>query len=260
MKDITSDIMESLKDEEELKKRTTFTGSTDKEFTMSPSTYMKLMDQVTYYEVENLDEIDRDWDKLSEQTALPFSVLAFLAKQASKQMKENPKLFDEMKSRNSEAKSHISDFFGDAELKQPKKENSGGMFGKFIKGIAKLNGQEFEMPTTPTTTFYLSGVTLNKIRTIENDSFVGSEYEITDNRGNTIPAVHFRENAVTNMFDSHNAKVSETKEKLDMMRLDPRPATVVCIPMYLTKPRLQIIRVQSGGKRVSPPVPTIPGM
>ena len=59
------------------------------------------------------------------------------------------------------------------------------------------------------------------------------------------------------MFENQKETTSQTKEKLDMMRLDPRPSIVVCQPLPTKTPKLNIIRIQSGGKSISPEMPTI---
>jgi len=247
MKDITEEINSAVfGNDDEFKKRRHFKGMNDKDFEMPEKVYRDLASMTTYYEVDNLKDIHDEWDKISNQKTMPYSFLGWMGKEIMKQGKENPHVMESMKSKNDTVKKDFDELVGENELK-PKKL---GLLGK-------LSGGKFDLPKIPSTSLYLNAVSLEKTKTIENDSFIGSEYLITDNRGNTITAIHVRESELHSMFENQKETTSQTKEKLDMMRLDPRPSIVVCQPLPTKTPKLNIIRIQSGGKSISPEMPTI---
>lgn len=247
LKDITEEVYSAVfNDPEEFKKRRHFKGAMDQDFEMPEDVYRKLANMTKYYEVNNLKDIDADWKNLSKQGTMPISALSWMGKEIMKQGKENPQLMKRMKAHNENVKRDFDELLGKDEL-APKKL---GLLGK-------LSGGKYDLPKIPTCSLYLNAVSLEKTETIDNNSFVGSEYLITDNFGNTINAIHVRESDMHQMFDNQKATISDTKEKLDMMRLDPRPSIVVCQPLPTKAPRLNIIRVQSGGKSIAPEMPTM---
>jgi len=247
MKNITEDVNSNTFDNpEEFKKRRQFKGMNDQDFEMPEKVYRDLAGMTTYYEVDNLKDIHDDWDSLSNQKTMPYSFLGWMGKEIMKQGKENPQVMDNMKAKNETVKKDFDELVGKDELR-PKKL---GLLGK-------LSGGKIDLPKIPITSLYLNAVSLEKTKTIENNSFVGSEYLITDNKGNKIKAIHVRESELHSMFENQKETSSQTKEKLDMMRLDPRPSIVVCQPLPTKTPILNIIRVQSGGKSISPEIPTV---
>ena len=246
MKDITEMMHEKiLGDENESTKRQTFTGSSGTDFKMPDKIFQEVIGHTRYFEIDNLKDIEDEWDNISEQKTMSYPVLAWFAQQTIKQTKDNPNMFKEMKSKNSQVKEDFNKLLG-GDIRKDK-----------ASLLSKLTGGKMEIPTSPTASLYLNAVKLEKTGTIENDSFIGSKYEITDMRGNKIDALHIKESNITDMFESHAARPSEVKEKIDMMRLDPRPAVVICVPLKTNKPLLQIVKIQTGGKSIAPEVPTI---
>jgi hypothetical protein len=212
---------------------------------MPEKTLKQLVNMTRYYEVDNLKDLEENWDDISQQKQVPFSVLAWFGREALKQGKENPRLMEEMKEKNTSVKADFEKLLGD-----DRREIKHGL-------LSKLSGGKFDLPTTPACSLYLNAVKLEKIKSLDNDSFTGSEYEITDVRGNKIRAIHVRESIMNDMFENQSAKPNDTRDKIDMMRLDPRPAVVVCSPLNTKHPALQIVKVQSGGKSIAPEMPTI---
>lgn len=231
-KDITEEVMgEVFDDEEELEKRTSFSTSVG-ETKMPVDIYRQLLKNVKYYETDNVYDIRHKWDTIKEQRRMPMKVLVWIGKNSYKQMSQNKHLIKEMK--ENDPRQTLADVLGE----QPKMKIGGG----------------------PSNTLYLNGMTLEKKETKESGGTVATEYEISDFRGEKIKAIHIRRSTVTDMFESHNARPDEVKEQLDMMRLDTRPSIIVCTPFNTETPILQIIRTQTGGRRVEPPMPTIPGV
>jgi hypothetical protein len=246
LKDITEEVFSTVfNDPEEFKKRRHFKGATEQDFEMPEDVYKKLANLTKYYEVDNLKDIENEWQEISKQHQIPLSALTWMVKQIMEQGKENPQLMNNMKKHNETVKKDFDELLGKDEL-APKKL---GLLGK-------LSGK-YDLPKIPSCSLYLNAVSLEKTKTIENNSFIGAEYLITDTRGNTIKAIHIRESSMHQMFDNQKSPLNETREKIDMMRLDPRPSIVVCQPLPTKTPKLNIIRIQSGGKTIAPEMPTI---
>ena len=126
--------------------------------------------------------------------------------------------------------------------------------------LSKISGGKMQLPKSPSSSIYFTSVRLEKTETFNYGNLEGAYYNIIDKKGDKIEAVHFRESMAENVFGSKKSNSHDTREKLDMARLDPRPMVVVCVPCDSKEPMLQIIRIQSGGKTIEPIIPTIPGM
>jgi len=241
LKDITNDMNEKIfGDNETLEKRKSFSTVNGVGFKMPDNVFKKLIAIQTYFEVDNLNDIKENWATLSKQKMIPFELLAWCAKQLMQQHKDNPKLMEGITKNNTKI---LDDF------KKVKGEKTGL--------LGKLTGGKLQMPTMPSTTLYLNQVKLEKIDSLNSEIMVGSEYDIIDVRGNKIKGVYMNLPESMEMFNNEHANRAETTTTINEMRLDPRPAMVICTPLNTKEPKLNIIKVQSGGKSIDPLIPTI---
>jgi hypothetical protein len=246
LKDISDELQEKiLNDEEESSARRTFTGSTGKEYSMPKEVFTNLIKKQRYFEVEYLEDVKNDWKKISKREMVDLDLLKFFATEIQTQLKENPHLMDEIKKDNTAIE---------------------GSLNKILRGkqrkdmLSKITGGKMSLPKTATASIYLTSVKLEKTESFKYGSLEGSYYNITDQKGTVIEAVHFKESIANDVFTNKKTNPQDVREQLDMSRLDPRPMVVVCVPFDSTEPMLQIIRVQSGGKSIDPLIPTIPGV
>lgn len=246
MKDISKELQEKiLNDEEESSARRTFTGSTGKEYSMPKEVFDNMIRKQRYFEVDYLEDIKKEWKSLSKREMVDLNLLNFFANEIQSQLKENPHLMDDIKNDNTAIE---------------------GSLNKILRGkqrkdlLSKLTGGKMSLPKSATASIYLMSVKLEKTESFKYGSLEGSYYNIIDQKGEIIEAVHFKDSIANDVFTNKKTDPHDVKEQLDMSRLDPRPMVVVCTPFDSTEPMLQIIRIQSGGKSIDPLIPTVPGV
>lgn len=246
MKDVTKEFQDKiLNDNEESSTRRSFTGSTGKEFNMPKDIFESMIKAQRYYEAEYVDGIIDNWKDVSKRKVPDFKLLSFFGEELKNQIKENPRLMNEIKEDNNDMEQSLDKI----------------MRGNKRKDIMSLiSGGKMTLPKSPTSSIYLTSVRLEKTESFKHGNLEGSYYDIIDKKGNKIEGVHFRDSLAENVFTNKKSNAQDVKEQLDMSRLDPRPMVVVCVPFDSTKPMLQIIRIQSGGKTIDPLIPTVPGM
>lgn len=243
MKDITELMNKKIFGNEDnlLDKRKNFNSIDGKEFKMPDIIFKKLVSLTTYYEIDDLSDIEKNWEKLSKQKMLPFDVMTWFGEQLMRQHKDNPRFLDNMKSNDNKLRTELDNIVG---------EKKTGLLGK-------LTGNKLKMPTVPSCVLYLNQVKLEKTNSFDGEFVKGAEYEITDIRGNKIKSVYLQAPDIVDAFDNEYVRENDTKNKLNETRLDARPAMVTCHALETKEPKLQILKVQSGGKAIEPLMPTI---
>lgn len=229
MKDITDEILR-VELTNEKRKSATINGV---DVTVPDEVIKMLISDIKYYEVNNIKDIDDNYEKLSEKRRIPFKFMQWVMKNHNGLLKNERMLKDAHKA------VHDNPEIDYLKEKFPLKD-------------------KVQLKVLPSSTLYIHGMRLENIQTINNTAFRGFLFDIVDNSGNRIQGIHTYDSAAEQIMTFTDRSLNDSQDRLNEIKnnINPRPFIIVGTVMKGVR-RLHVIRIQDGGRTVPPEIPLI---